>query len=136
MYGKYQHSIDAKGRMIFPIKLREELGEEFVIFKGLDNCISVYSKENWEAFQEKISSLPAKARKMQRFYSDNTVCEPDAQGRILIPQSLREYAGLSKNVTVVGILNRAEIWDREAWKRYNSDVTSDDIAEIMDLLGV
>lgn len=136
MRGEFQHNVDAKGRMIFPVKLREELGDGFVIFKGLDNCINVFSKEDWETFQNKLSALPSKARKMQRFYSDNTVCEPDAQGRILIPQSLREYAGIKKNVTVVGIQNRAEIWDTEAWKEYNSDVTSDDIAALMDELGV
>ena len=136
MRGEYLHSVDAKGRMIFPAKLREELGEGFVIFKGLDGCICVYSKEDWDAFEKKIAALPAKARKMQRFYSANFECEPDAQGRIVIPQSLREYAGLNKDVVVVGIQNRAEIWDSDAWKQYNSDLSSDDIAELMEDLGV
>ena len=136
MRGEYQHSIDAKGRLIFPIKLREELGERFVIFKGLDNCLWVYSNADWDTFEKKIAALPAKARKMQRFYSANFECEPDAQGRIVIPQSLREYAGLTKDVVVVGIQNRAEIWDSDAWKQYNSDLSSDDIAELMEDLGV
>lgn len=136
MRGEYQHSIDAKGRLIFPIKLREELGERFVIFKGLDNCLWVYSNDDWDAFEQKIAALPAKARKMQRFYSANFECEPDAQGRIVIPTSLREYAGLTKDVVVVGIQNRAEIWDSDAWKQYNSDLSSDDIAELMEDLGV
>jgi len=136
MRGEYQHSIDAKGRLIFPIKLREELGERFVIFKGLDNCLWVYSNADWDTFEKKIAALPAKARKMQRFYSANFECEPDAQGRIVIPQSLREYAGLNKDVVVVGIQNRAEIWDSDAWKQYNSDLSSDDIAELMEDLGV
>ena len=131
MRGEYQHNVDAKGRMIFPSKLREELGDEFVIFKGLDNCIYAYSMEDWEAFEKKLSALPSNARKLQRFFSDNTVCVPDAQGRILIPQSLREYAGIKKNVTVAGIMNRAEIWDTQAWKDYNSGTTSDEIAEQM-----
>ena len=136
MRGEYQHNIDAKGRMIFPVKLREELGEGFVVFKGLDNCLNVYSKSDWEEFENKIAALPSKARKMQRFFSDSTVCEPDGQGRIIIPNSLREYAGLTKEVTIVGMQNRAEIWDTAAWKQYNSDVTSDDIAALMDDMGV
>ena len=136
MRGEYQHNIDAKGRLIFPIKLREELGEHFVIFKGLDNCINVYSQEKWNAFEEQLAALPSKARKVQRFFSANFECEPDAQGRIVIPQSLREYAGLNKDVVVVGIQNRAEIWDSDAWKQYNSDLSSDDIAELMEDLGV
>lgn len=132
MRGEYPHSVDAKGRMIFPSRLREELGEGFVIFKGLDGCIWVYSKADWEAFEKKIAALPvAKARKLQRFYSANYPCEPDAQGRILIPQSLRDYAGIRKDVIVAGIQKRAEIWDAERWRAYNEDVSSDEIAEIM-----
>lgn len=133
MRGEYLHSVDTKGRMIFPVKLREELGEGFVIFKGLDGCISVYSHDDWEAFENKIASLPiAKARKLQRFYSANYPCEPDNQGRILLPQSLREYAGITKDVIVAGIQKRAEIWDAERWKKYNRDVSSDDITEILE----
>ena len=126
MRGEYLHSVDAKGRMIFPAKLREELGEGFVIFKGLDGCICVYSKEDWDAFEKKIAGLPvAKARKLQRFYSANYPCEPDGQGRILIPQSLQ------KDVVVAGIQRRAEIWDVERWRAYNEELTSDEIAELM-----
>ncbi len=136
MRGEYQHSVDAKGRLIFPVKLREELGDTFVIFKGLDNCIWVYSNADWEAFEKKLAALPTKARKMQRFYSANFLCEADAQGRILIPQVLREYAGIKKEITVVGIQNRAEIWDAEQWREYNGDLHSEDIADMMDELGV
>ena len=89
MRGEYQHNIDAKGRLIFPIKLREELGEHFVIFKGLDNCLNVYSQEKWNAFEQQLAALPSKARKVQRFFSANFECEPDSQGRILIPPTLR-----------------------------------------------
>ena len=132
MRGEYLHSVDTKGRMIFPAKLREELGEGFVIFKGLDGCICVYSKEDWDAFEKKIAGLPvAKARKLQRFYSANYPCEPDGQGRILIPQSLREYAGNQKDDVDAGIQRRAEIWDVERWRAYNEELTSDEIAELM-----
>ena len=117
MRGEYAHSVDSKGRMIFPAKLREELGEGFVIFKGLDGCIWAYTKEDWDAFEDKIASLPvAKARKLQRFYSANYPCEPDGQGRILIPQSLRTYAGITKDVIIAGVQRRVEIWDAQRWQ--------------------
>ncbi len=136
MRGEYQHTIDAKGRVNFPVKLREELGDSFVIAKALDNCLSVYSNEDWEIFERKIAAQPMKGRKLQRFYSANFECEPDSQGRIVIPQILREYAGLKKDITIVGIQNRAEIWDAQAWREYNSELNSDDIATMMDELGV
>ena len=136
MRGEYQHNIDAKGRLIFPIKLREALGEHFVIFKGLDNCINVYSQEKWAAFEQQLAALPSKARKVQRFLSANFECEPDAQGRILIPQTLREYAGLRKDVTVIGMIDHVEIWDSAAWKAYNDSTDTEDVAAMMDMLGV
>ena len=136
MRGEYQHNIDAKCRLIFPIKLREALGEHFVIFKGLDNCINVYSQEKWAAFEQQLAALPSKARKVQRFFSANFECEPDAQGRILIPQTLREYAGLRKDVTVIGMIDHVEIWDSAAWKAYNDSTDTEDVAAMMDMLGV
>ena len=136
MRGEYQHNIDAKGRLIVPIKLREALGEHFVIFKGLDNCINVYSQEKWAAFEQQLAALPSKARKVQRFFSANFECEPDAQGRILIPQTLREYAGLRKDVTVIGMIDHVEIWDSAAWKAYNDSTDTEDVAAMMDMLGV
>ena len=136
MRGEYPHNIDAKGRLIFPIKLREALGEHFVIFKGLDNCINVYSQEKWAAFEQQLAALPSKARKVQRFFSANFECEPDAQGRILIPQTLREYAGLRKDVTVIGMIDHVEIWDSAAWKAYNDSTDTEDVAAMMDMLGV
>lgn len=133
MRGEYAHSVDSKGRMIFPAKLREELGEGFVIFKGLDGCIWAYTKEDWDAFEDKIASLPvAKARKLQRFYSANYPCEPDGQGRILIPQSLRTYAGITKDVIIAGVQRRVEIWDAQRWQEYNDSVTEEEICEIME----
>ncbi len=136
MRGEYQHNIDAKGRLIFPIKLREELGEHFVMFKGLDNCISVYSQEKWQQFEQELAALPSKARNVRRFYSANFECEPDSQGRILIPPVLREYAQLKKDVTVIGMIDRVEIWDSDNWKAYNEATDTEEIAAMMDLLGV
>ena len=136
MRGEYQHNIDAKGRLIFPIKLREELGEHFVIFKGLYNCLNVYSQEKWNTFEQQLAALPSKARKVQRFFSANFECEPDSQGRILIPPPLREYAELKKDVTVIGMIDHVEIWDSAKWKAYHDCTDTEEIAEMMDLLGV
>ena len=136
MRGEYQHNIDAKGRLIFPIKLRESLGEHFVIFKGLDHCISVYSQEKRNAFEAQLAALPSKARKVQRFFSANFECEPDAQGRILIPQTLREYAELKKDVTIIGMIDHVEIWDSDKWKQYNDSTDTEEVAAMMDMLGV
>ena len=136
MRGEYQHNIDAKGRLIFPIKLREELGEHFVIFKGLDNCLNVYSQEKWNAFEQQLAALPSKARKVQRFFSANFECEPDSQGRILLPQKLRAYAHLEKDVVVIGVSNRAEIWNAEAWAELEAaELNSENLGAVMEELG-
>ena len=137
LIGEYEHSIDAKGRVIFPVKLRESLGEEFVVTKGLQNCLFVYGKPEWEVLTEKINALPmSKAGNLQRFlFSSATLVESDKQGRILIPGNLREYAGLDKDVVVIGASIRAEIWDKSRWKEICSQLTSDMIGEAMDELG-
>ena len=136
MRGEYQHNIDAKGRLIFPIKLREALGEHFVIFKGLDNCINVYSQEKWAAFEQQLAALPSKARKVQRFFSANFECEPDAQGRIVLPQRLRKYAGLDKDVVIIGVHDRAEIWSADAWQaQEEEEMTPEKMSACMEALG-
>ena len=138
MRGEFRHGIDAKGRLIFPARLRDSLGENFIVAKGLDNCLFVYSSKAWAEFEEMIRKQPlAKSRKMQRFFCASAAeCEPDVQGRILIPQNLRDYAGITKEVTIVGLQGRAEIWDTDRWNEYNSDMTSDAIAEAMEEMGV
>ena len=100
--GEYSHSIDAKGRLIIPSRFREELGEEFVLTKGLDGCLSIYPRKEWEAFEQKLSQLPLtnkNARAITRFFVAGAApCELDRQGRILVPATLREYAGLEKDL--------------------------------------
>ena len=137
LIGEYQHSIDSKGRINFPAKLREELGAQFVITKGLDNCLFVYRMEEWRTLEEKTRSLPtSRARQIQRFlFAGAALAEPDKQGRVLIPQKLREYAGLGEDVTVVGVSTRAEIWDTARWNALNGELTSESVAEAMDELG-
>ncbi|MDK2798866.1 MAG: transcriptional regulator MraZ [Clostridiales bacterium] len=140
--GEYQHNIDAKGRLIIPSKFREDLGEKFIVTKGLDNCLFVYSLEEWANLESKLKTLPLTnkdARAFVRFFfSGATECEVDKQGRILIPANLREHAGLVKDVSVIGVSTRVEIWDRERWNKYNSDdnISADEIAAKMEFLGI
>ena len=139
--GEYSHTIDTKGRLIIPSKFREELGETFVVTKGLDGCLFVFSDEEWKAFEIKLKSLPLtnkNARQFARFFvAGATPCELDKQGIILLPATLREFAGLEKDVVLTGMLNRIEIWSKEKWNENNSldDVAMDEIAEQMTDLG-
>lgn len=137
LMGTYSHNIDAKGRMNFPTKLRESLGDCFIITRGLDGCLFVYSREEWAVMEEKISSMPlSKGKNVQRFFFSNAAeIEADKQGRILIPAHLREYAGLDKDVMVIGAVNRAEIWDKERWNKLNDSFSEDMLTEAMDELG-
>ena len=134
LIGEYQHNIDPKGRVFVPAKFREDLGERFYVTKGLDGCLFVLSPQEWNRLQEKIMALPiSKARGLQRFFfSGAAEVEPDKQGRILIPQQLRDHAHITKDVTVIGAYSRAEIWDTESWKAFNSDLTEEKIAQAMD----
>ena len=117
MTGQYQHSIDAKGRLFIPAKLREELGDTFYVTMGMDGCLSVYSDASWAKFTEKFESLPyTKTKSMRALFANAAKCEPDAQGRILIPAKLRASAALEKDVVVIGVSNRAEIWNAERWQ--------------------
>ena len=138
MIGEYQHNIDSKGRVIVPVKFREDLGECFYVTKGLDGCLFVLSGEGWKGLQEKIQSMPlSKSRGLQRFFfSGTTDVETDKQGRILIPQPLRDHAGLTKDVTFVGVSSRVEIWDTSRWNQVNGELTEESIAEAMDELGI
>ena len=137
LMGSYSHNMDEKGRMNFPTKLRELLGSGFIVTKGLDECLFVYSSQEWAILEEKIKAIPlSKGRVLQRFFfSGACELEADKQGRILIPQHLREYAGLEKDVMVIGASNRAEIWDKAKWDSLNGNVTQSLLEEAMDELG-
>ena len=125
MYGKYKHSVDPKGRLFVPSKLREELGEAFYVTLGLDHCLSVYSDESWAAFMAKLKELSYnEVKKLRALFAYAADCEPDSQGRILIPAKLREYAGLTKEVVVVGSFDRAEIWSAERWAAIENEAFS------------
>lgn len=141
-YGEYQHTIDPKGRAIVPSKFREGLGEKFILTKGLDGCLFAYSSEEWTSLENKLKSLPFTDKDVRAFirffFSGATECEVDKQGRILIPQNLREYAALEKDTYIIGVSSRVEIWEKTAWEAYNSDenISADKIAEKMALLGI
>ena len=140
--GEYEHSVDAKGRLIMPAKLREEIGDKFVITKGVDGCLFAYSQTEWTAFEEKLKSLPISnknARDFTRFFLSGAIeCEIDKQGRFLITSNLREFAGLEKDVVIIGVNTRIEIWSKDKWQKYSSDenVNVDEIAENMTMLGI
>ncbi|MDP4092727.1 MAG: division/cell wall cluster transcriptional repressor MraZ [Bacillota bacterium] len=141
-YGEYQHTVDPKGRLIIPSKLREGLGEKFIVTKGFDNCLFAYSMEEWKNFEDKMKTLPLTdkdARAFVRFFfAGATECEVDKQGRILIAQNLREYAGIEKDAYVIGMAARVEIWDKTRWEEYQSgeNLNADKLAEKLSMLGM
>lgn len=138
--GEYNHTVDAKGRLIVPSKFREQLGEEFVVTKGLDGCLFVYENTEWKALEEKLHALPltnANARKFSRFFlAGATTCEVDKQGRILLPAVLREFAKIDKDAVLVGVGSRIEIWSRDIWNQSNTYDDMEEIAENMEGLGI
>ena len=136
MTGEYKHSLDAKGRLAVPARLRSELGGVFYVTLSMDRCLSAYSAESWQTFSDKVSAMPyVQQRKMRPLFAFAARCELDSQGRILLPQNLREYAGLVRDVTVVGCNNHAELWDSEEWERLHAvEMTPDNIAAVMEEL--
>ena len=137
MKGEYFHTIDAKGRLIIPAKLREELSQSFVVTKGLDGCLFVYPQNAWQILEDKIKALPlSKSRDLQRFFFSSAIdCSLDSQGRILISQNLREYATLLKDVTIIGVSERAEIWNTAKFNAYNNNITPEQIEKAMEDIG-
>ena len=140
--GEYKHSIDAKGRIILPADFREELTDNFVITKGLDNCLFLYTAEEWDKLSTKLRQLPlgkAEARAFVRFFfAGARQAECDRQGRFLVPANLRAHAKLQKDVVLIGISNRIEVWSKAEWDRYNEEITPSvsSIAETLVDLGI
>lgn len=142
LIGEYQHAVDAKGRLIMPARFREELGETFIVTRGLDQCLFVYPMDEWRTLENKLKSLPmtqANARAFVRFlFSGATECTLDKQGRILLPSHLREHASIVKDVMIIGVSTRAEIWAREQWQSYveEAELSYNEIAEKLVDLGI
>jgi MraZ protein len=140
--GEFSHNLDEKGRMALPAKFREQLSAGAIVTRGLDHCLFVYSREEWEKWAAKLSQLPVSQKKsralVRHMLAGAWDVEFDAQGRINIPEYLRTYASLTKKVTVAGLFNRVELWDADTW-RYQMQATeasSDDIAESLGELGI
>ena len=139
MYGEFSHTIDSKGRMNFPAKLREELGERFFISKTIgEQCLTVHTEQSWNAIKESLKGKPSKVRlPIERFlFGGACEAEPDKQGRIALPQSLRAYAGLTAEAVVVGMDDHAEIWDKALWEEYCSSTSPEDIAALAEEIGL
>ena len=142
LIGEYEHSLDVKGRLIMPAKLREDIGEKFIITKGLDGCLFGFSLSEWTNFEEKLKSLPLtnkNARDFVRFFLSGAVnVEIDKQGRFLVASNLREYASMEKEVVIIGVGTRIEFWSKDKWNQYNSsdNISADTLAENMTMLGI
>ncbi|MBQ1849654.1 MAG: division/cell wall cluster transcriptional repressor MraZ [Lachnospiraceae bacterium] len=137
---EYNHTLDAKGRLIVPAKFRETLGDTFMVCKGLDHCLYVYSNEDWDTFAQQLAALPLtnkEARQFVRFFlSGASQVEVDKLGRILVPTTLRSFAELDKDVVLAGVGHRIEIWSKEKWDGESAAGDMDEIAETMDKLGI
>lgn len=134
--GEYHYTIDDKGRLTIPAKLRYDLGENFIVTRGLDGCLFVYPKSEWENIIKKYRELPntKDARNFMRFFlSGATVCEFDKQGRINISAPLVKYAELNKDCVIIGVNDRLEVWSRERWEEF-IDVNEADLSDIADKL--
>ena len=142
LLGEYRHNLDPKGRIAIPAKFRDKLGDGAIVTRGLDNCLFLFSKGEWETLAGKLIALPlaqANSRAFVRLMlAGATPVDIDAQGRVLIPDYLRQYANLKKEAVVAGLYNRAEIWDAEAWTKYTAktEAASDEIAEKLGELGI
>lgn len=132
MTGIYQHNLDAKGRIFIPAKIREELGDVFYVTLSMEKCLTAYSSESWNAFMDKIKAMPRINQiKMRPLFAHAAKCELDTQGRILLPQALRDFAGLTKNVTVVGTGDCAQFWDADTWSVIDgAETTPENIADV------
>ncbi len=136
--GTFRHTLDTKGRVIVPARFREDLGETFMITKGLDDCLALYSMKEWQALEEKIAALPmAASRQITRFiFGSAYPLELDNNGRAVIPPELRKFAGLSKDVVILGVSTRAEIWDSEKWENSEDAAPSRQVTDMMIELGL
>ncbi|MEA4965803.1 MAG: division/cell wall cluster transcriptional repressor MraZ [Oscillospiraceae bacterium] len=136
MYGRYDHAVDPKGRLFVPARLRDELGGAFYVTLGLDHCLSVYTEEGWARILDKFNSLPiSQSTKMRFLFANAAQCEPDKQGRFLLPAELRQYAGIGQEVTFIGQGSRAEIWNTETYRQIEAEtLTPENLKAVMEEL--
>jgi MraZ protein len=138
LLGEYRHTIDEKGRITLPARIREELGPVFVATKGLDGCIFLYPDGEWQALEAKLRALPQTQKDVRAFvrlfFAGASECRPDAQGRVLLPQPLRQYAALEREGVIVGVASRVEIWRPDAWEAFIAQA-DEGFAEIAERVG-
>lgn len=136
--GTYEHSLDAKGRLFIPAQLRKELGDTLYVTMGMDGCLAVYPQETWNRFTERYSSLPmSQSKSMRVLFANAAKCEPDSQGRIVVPQKLRAFAALEKDAVIIGVHDRAEIWSAERWSgQEENEMTPERMNAVLDGLGL
>lgn len=136
MTGEYKHTLDSKGRLFIPARLRDELGDVFYLTVSMDRCLCAYSTAKWQELSVKADALPfIMQRRMRPLFTSALKCELDSQGRVLIPAMMREHACMTKSVTVVGCNNHAELWDTDSWAAVNeNEVTPEHIAAVMEEL--
>ncbi|NLV36586.1 MAG: division/cell wall cluster transcriptional repressor MraZ [Clostridiaceae bacterium] len=141
-YGEFQHTVDQKGRIIIPSAFREELNVKFMLTKGLEECLFIFSMPRWNSLVEKLETLPlsnTNARSFTRFFfSSAAQCEMDKNYRILIPPDLRNHAELEKEISIVGVGNRVEVWSRDRWEKYikGDSLNPDSLSDTFAMLGI
>lgn len=140
LIGEFEHTLDTKGRISMPAKLKKDIGDSFILTKGLDGCLFAFSMEEWLNFETKLKTLPLSdknSRNFVRFFlSGATECEIDKQGRFLIPNNLREAANLKKEAVIIGVGTRIEIWDKSTWNLKDEEISADEIADNLVMLGI
>ena len=133
--GTFERSLDTKDRLMLPARLQDDLGAECSLTMGIDKCLALYPESSWQAFTRRFAELPvSQGRKMRPLFANAVKCRPDSQGRINIPTRLKTYAGITKDVAIIGVHNRAEIWDLDTWKASDEEMTPEKMAELMEAL--
>ncbi len=137
LIGGSKHLVDAKGRVFFPTRFREDMWEEIIACRGVEKCLMLFSPEEWQSFSDRIKAQNfSRSSQLQRFFfSTAAVCSVDSQGRLLLPQQLREFAGINKEVWIVGTQNRAEVWDLDEWNSEQLATTNESVKSLMDEIG-
>ena len=131
--GTYERNLDAKDRLMLPAKLQGELGDVCYLTMGIDKCLALYPEESWKVFTDRFAALPVtQSRRMRPLFANAVKCKPDSQGRIQIPQRLQQYAGITKDVAIIGVHNRAELWDAETWRQNDEEMTPEKMAALME----
>lgn len=131
--GTYERNLDAKDRLMLPAKLQGELGDVCYLTMGIDKCLALYPEESWKVFTDRFAALPVtQSRRMRPLFANAVKCKPDSQGRIQIPQRLQQYAGITRDVAIIGVHSRAELWDAETWRQNDEEMTPEKMAALME----